>query len=283
MSKKDMKVFYNNFWKNFNGVGLDNLFTIIFQTDIVETKKYEEADILCDGVFNNSINVLDKKIWKYSFLISYENYLRYDESRLRKYTCILSGFADLKQRIAYPYFYSRMLIKDEFHTHTHIPVKHVCAVLSNDGGKYRNAFLNEMDKTVKVDYGGAYKNNIGRKIEGVHSDSKLINFYKDYKFVFAMENSKGDYYITEKLYNALKSGGIPIYWGSPNLDTFINPKRILYVRNETKEEMTRIINIIRTMTDEEYLSIIKEPIFIKPFDELFQDKIKEIQTLLNLV
>jgi hypothetical protein len=35
------------------------------------------------------------------------------------------------------------------------------------------------------------------------------------------------------------------------------------------------------MTDEEYLSIIREPIFIKPFDELFQDKIKEIQTLVN--
>ena len=278
-----MKVFYNNFWKNFNGVGLDNLFKIIFQTDIVETKKYEEADILCDGVFINSANFLDKKVWKYSFLISYENYLRYDETRLRKYTCILSGFVGSPQRIAYPYFYSRMLIKDEFHTHTSIPLKQFCAVLSNDGGKYRNAFLNELEKIVKVDYGGAYKNNIGRKIEGVHSDSKLINFYKEYKFVFAMENSKGDYYITEKLYNALKSGGIPVYWGSPNLDTFINPKRILYVRNETKEEMARIINIIHTMTDEEYLSIIKEPIFIKPFDELFQDKIKEIQILLNLV
>jgi len=277
-----MLVFYNNFWNNFNGAGLDNLFQIILKTKITETKKFEEADILCDGVFNNSKNLLDKKNWKYSFLVSYENYLRYDSARLQKYTCILSGFTNLRQCIAFPYFYSRMLADNTFHRHTTIPSKQVCAVLSNGGGHYRNSFLNALEKVVRIDYGGSYKNNLGKRIEGVHSNSKLIDFYKEYKFVFAMENSKGDYYITEKLYNALKSGGIPIYWGSPNLESFINPKRILYVRNESNDEMMRVIHTIQTMTDDEYMSIINEPIFLKPFDTIFQEKINEIQTLLGV-
>ena len=281
---KPLQVYYNNFWTGFESESLVShnvLFQKIFKTNIEHTNNYEEADILCESVFNNT-PFLHKKKWKYSFLMSYENYLIYDSEYLNAYTCILSGFIGAKNQISFPYMFERIIDKPIPLTTNDIPSKPVCSVISNPHSQFRNRFLQVLDQHMRVDYGGPYKNNIGYHVHGGHTGNNLIEFYKQYKFVVAMENSKGDYYITEKIYNALKSGKIPVYWGSPNIDTIINPKRILHIRNESDEEIMRVISKMQTMTDAEYISIINEPIFVKPFDTLLNEKIAEIQKFLNL-
>lgn len=48
-----------------------------------------------------------------------------------------------------------------------------------------------------------------------------------YKFVLAIENTMVDSYVTEKLYYALDSGSIPIYFGAPNVWDFVPPNSII--------------------------------------------------------
>ncbi|KAH9588873.1 Glycosyl transferase family 10 [Trypanosoma melophagium] len=49
---------------------------------------------------------------------------------------------------------------------------------------------------------------------------KLCVFRK-YKYAMAPENSREKDYVTEKVYHALLSGAIPLYWGAPNIDDFL--------------------------------------------------------------
>lgn len=44
-----------------------------------------------------------------------------------------------------------------------------------------------------------------------------------YKFVLAIENTRTESYVTEKLYYALDVGAIPIYFGAPNVRDFVPP------------------------------------------------------------
>ncbi|KAG1369865.1 alpha-(1,4)-fucosyltransferase [Cocos nucifera] len=48
-----------------------------------------------------------------------------------------------------------------------------------------------------------------------------------YKFVLAIENTKTDSYVTEKLYYALDAGAVPIYFGAPNVWDFVPPNSII--------------------------------------------------------
>ena len=66
----------------------------------------------------------------------------------------------------------------------------------------------------------------------------LTNIYKDYKFVFTMENSNEDGYITEKIMNAYIAGAIPIYWGTKEVKDIFNPKSFIYVLDYLKEDNT---------------------------------------------
>ncbi|XAR62674.1 Glycoprotein 3-alpha-L-fucosyltransferase [Bertholletia excelsa] len=48
-----------------------------------------------------------------------------------------------------------------------------------------------------------------------------------YKFVLAIENTVTESYVTEKLFYALDSGAIPIYFGAPNVGDFVPPHSII--------------------------------------------------------
>lgn len=45
--------------------------------------------------------------------------------------------------------------------------------------------------------------------------------FKKYKFILALDNTREEDYVTEKVYHALLAGAIPIYDGAPNIDDFL--------------------------------------------------------------
>jgi hypothetical protein len=92
-----------------------------------------------------------------------------------------------------------------------------------------------------------------------------------------MENEQQDYYITEKIINGFRAGIIPIYWGSPNISNYFNPSRFLCVENE--ESIDLIIDRILNMTDDEYLKIVNEPIFLK--DDYLSEVIEDSKCLIT--
>ncbi|KAF7820082.1 alpha-(1,4)-fucosyltransferase [Senna tora] len=48
-----------------------------------------------------------------------------------------------------------------------------------------------------------------------------------YKFVLAIENTWTHSYVTEKLFYALDSGSVPIYFGAPNVEDFVPPHSVI--------------------------------------------------------
>ena len=97
-----------------------------------------------------------------------------------------------------------------------------------------------------------------------------------------MENNQESYYITEKIINGFRAGIVPIYWGTPNVTKYFNPNRFLQLKSDSDSDINEIINKIINMTDDEYISMINTPIFIKNNDELLSELISDIKSCLHL-
>ena len=256
-----------------------NFFKLIFKDEIIRINN-KDSDILCESVYGNK-SIINSKKYKFSFLISNENRL-INKEYLNKFSCILSGFTNLNNMITIPYFYWRLFSTNIkiFNIIDKIPLKKICAVISNSNSIRAN-ILKKLHRNIHIDFGGMFMNNIP-KVKGSHADDSLIEFYKKYKFGIAFENSIGEYYITEKIFNIFRAGTIPIYFGTTKINEFINPKRFIHIKDDSDIEINRVLNIINNMTDLEYMRIINEPVLIKPFDITFNQIINSIQNKLLL-
>jgi hypothetical protein len=65
---------------------------------------------------------------------------------------------------------------------------------------------------------------------------------RDYAFSLTIENSKFDYYFTEKLMDTFMTGTVPIYWGCPSIGDFFNLDGMIIVDN--LEDIDRALNQI---------------------------------------
>lgn len=127
-----------------------------------------------------------------------------------------------------------------------------------------------------------YKPIVGN--QSCYNSTVFINLMQQYKFIFVMENSVLDGYVTEKIFNPFFARAIPIYNGSPKIMDYINPESFFWVKNpmmdldevkkklirvsQSEEEYNKILEmnkIAEGYTDEEYGSKLKH--FIKKFDK----------------
>jgi hypothetical protein len=106
---------------------------------------------------------------------------------------------------------------------------------------------------------GKYPSTKQAKAEGFWWSESLIDVYKNYKFVIAMENCKQEGYITEKIVNAFYSGAIPIYWGSSTINDFFNEKAFLNISNFSSLE--KCVDYAINMSDTERAKMLSEPIY----------------------
>ena len=145
--------------------------------------------------------------------------------------------------------------------------KFCAAVISNSGWTdgFRRLFYKELNKYKEIDMGGYYHNNVGGPVR----DKK--KFLRKYKFSLAMENTKSDGYISEKIIDAFLAGNIPIYYGDYMVEEYINPKAFILIKGE-KDMMEKIEYIKKIDNDDElYRSFLREKVLI-------DDKIKEEST-----
>ncbi|KAG5010772.1 hypothetical protein AAZX31_07G196400 [Glycine max] len=100
------------------------------------------------------------------------------------------------------------------------------AFISNCGARnFRLQALEALEKSnIKIDsYGGCHRNRDGRvdKVEAL----------KHYKFSLAFENSNEEDYVTEKFFQSLVAGTIPVVVGAPNIQDFApSPGSILHIK-----------------------------------------------------
>jgi len=113
--------------------------------------------------------------------------------------------------------------------------------VSNSNCSQRNNFYKELSKYKKIDSCGKYLNNMDMKCPGSHSSTDFFKFISNYKFMICFENESKPNYFTEKLINAYYNGTIPIYWGCPNIDQYINMDSILYLKPDFNESDVNIL------------------------------------------
>lgn len=95
----------------------------------------------------------------------------------------------------------------------------VCMMISspfNQSG--RQEYLKELMEEIEIDSYGKLYNNC--QLEKDNGDSSKMALYGHYKFVIAFENSCAEDYVTEKFFDPLLVGAVPVYYGAPNIDLF---------------------------------------------------------------
>lgn len=97
--------------------------------------------------------------------------------------------------------------------------KNISIICSNknylSGHKLRHKCINKFRSFIDV-YGNGY-NTINDKLDAL----------KNYKFQIVIENTKKDFWFTEKIIDCFVTGTIPIYYGCPSIGNFFNKDGIL--------------------------------------------------------
>lgn len=86
--------------------------------------------------------------------------------------------------------------------------------------------------------------------------NEKINALKDFKFHIAIENTKEDYYFSEKLIDCFLTGTVPIYYGCPSIHKFFNIKGI--IEFDTTLELKEILDNLNNKLYEDMMPYIKE-------------------------
>ena len=97
-------------------------------------------------------------------------------------------------------------------------------------------------------------------IRGYHSGPEKIAVLKKYKFCICFENTTHlNGYITEKIQNCFAAGCVPIYWGAPNIASYIPKECYIDYRDfQSEEELYSYLKTMTATTYEQYLNAIQQ-------------------------
>eukprot|EP00961_Rhodomonas_salina_P081625 1097512-Rhodomonas_salina.1 len=101
-------------------------------------------------------------------------------------------------------------------------------------------FLKDVGKLYPIDHRGACLTNVNvpknSSRQGNFVHTKELHA-RDYKFLFALENKQFEYYISEKVFNGLASGSIPIYYGAAlkEVSEFLPLNSFIYIPKFSRE------------------------------------------------
>ncbi|MHB8972917.1 MAG: glycosyltransferase family 10 domain-containing protein [Pirellulaceae bacterium] len=128
-----------------------------------------------------------------------------------------------------------------------------CFVVTNPRSPERNAFFRILNRRKRVDSGGRHFNNIGGPVRDKDA------FVRRYKFIIAFENTSAPGYTTEKIVDAMRGGGVPIYWGNPQVDMDFNPRS--FINAADFPSLSALADhVLRVDADDAlYLSYLREP------------------------
>lgn len=123
----------------------------------------------------------------------------------------------LDSDIVLPYY--DYTFKEKLFTPPCEKTKDVCMFISSPVNKScRLQYLSELMEYLPVDsYGSWRRNCVSDEDKGYLTKLDII---KQYKFTIAFENAVSQDYVTEKFFEPLTIGSVPIYLGAPNIETF---------------------------------------------------------------
>ncbi|ORX50250.1 hypothetical protein BCR32DRAFT_211255 [Anaeromyces robustus] len=123
----------------------------------------------------------------------------------------------------------------------------------------RLEFLEELMEYVKIDSYGMCANNKEVYPEDYKEsswDTKLSTIHK-YKFTIAFENSNDRDYVTEKFFQPLEAGSVPIFYGTSNIADFAPPHSYINARDfKDAKELAEYLKFLNE-NDKEYESYLE--------------------------
>lgn len=119
-------------------------------------------------------------------------------------------------------------------------------VASHDFNGIRGKMFDALSSVDKVVAAGIFRNN-SDELHSTYKNNKH-NFIKQFKFNICPENSNHPLYVTEKIFQAIDAGCIPIYWGGDNNPEYniLNKDAIMFWNENDNTELIRVIKEINT-------------------------------------
>jgi hypothetical protein len=139
----------------------------------------------------------------------------------------------------------------------------------------RLPYLKELMTYIDVDsYGKILNNKSLGKDEGASTKWEVIS---SYKFTIAFENAIAKDYVTEKYYQPLVNGSVPIYLGAPNIEEFA-PGNKTYINVESFSSVKALADYLLELDNDPtaYNEYLKWKTL--PFKEGFEQKKKVMET-----
>lgn len=282
------KSFWPGFMENKDPVKLEffiNLFQKVFKREITICDNIKECDILFESIFASSL--LYEKRWKYTIIFSGESY---NIQNIDHYDVVLWGNRTENNIINIPLFSVNIFgsnfleVLEGNRKITKVPKRDICCIISNPNGKDRNKFISQLEKEIKIDHFGKYKNN-KFLLKAPYNSKEFYNIISNYKFVITMENGRKEEYLTEKILHGFMSDNIPIYWGCKEVSKYFNKDRFINIEEMTDERIKEVIDEIKEILrdDEKYLQIVNKPVFFGgKLHFTLDDIVEQIQELLQI-
>ena len=291
MIKKDLKIWYSDFWESFDPNSNNNYFTKLLSTKFNVTIDPLNPDIIFYSTYSHNFRTLEckKKIfWTNQDIAPYGEYnlafsYKYEED---------------SNHLRLPY-YSYISYENNDLNKLH-PTKNkerrlnFCSFFSDDinesyGTKYEFEFAKKLARYKKIlSSGNAEKNtkysDLDQLISGLSQrDRKLKYFEKERsKFIIVFENSSKVGYTSNKIYDAMISGAIPIYWGNSEIKIDFNEESFINIH--MFPTMDNVIDYVKFLDkyQNRYNKILDEP-YLKGDSNLYYfnhnrilDKIQEL-------
>lgn len=158
------------------------------------------------------------QIWVAWNLECEENYPWIKDEEFRSNFDLWMGYRQ-NSDILYPYYtsdYEDILINS---IEINGRKNRICMFISSTANQsQRLEYLNELTQYTPIDsYGKIFTN---KKIEEDCGRKSVLKIMSMYKFAISFENAITEDYVTEKFYNPLLAGAVPIYRGAPNIQDF---------------------------------------------------------------
>lgn len=133
-------------------------------------------------------------------------------------------------------------------------------ISSPDEMSGRTQLLEELMSCLPIDsYGRIQKN---ASLDHDLGEVTKLGTIASYRFTLAFENAVCDDYVTEKFFQPLIAGSVPIYLGASNIDAFA-PGNNCFINVSDFSSPSELVTYVQTMTDNEYMSFHewrKEPL-----------------------
>lgn len=139
-----------------------------------------------------------------------------------------------------PFIYGSTWISDE--ERRVYPKSRNISIIASDkraagGHILRHSVIETYASKYSIDIYGRGYNPVDRKVEAL----------RDYRFSLIIENTREQFWVTEKLIDAFLTGTIPIYWGAPVVREIFDVDGILFFN-----DIDDLEGVLRMATAEEY-------------------------------